>query len=81
MNVVNATVLRNSLKDTLEEVKKKDYLLVAKKGKIISAILDIDYFEDLLALTSPKYIESIKRAREDFKKGRVKTFEEVFGEV
>jgi len=81
MNIVNATILRNNLKDTLEEVKKRDYLLVSKKGKITSAILDIDYFEDLLALTSPKYIESIKKAREDIKKGRVKTFEEVFGEV
>lgn len=81
MNIVNATVLRNNLADTLKEVKKKDYLLVAKRGDITSAIVDIDYFEDLLAATSPKYIESIKRAREDIKKGRVKTFEEVFGEV
>lgn len=81
MNVVNATTLRDNLKDTLDEVKKKDYLLVAKRGEIISAIVDIDYFEDLLAATSPKYIESIKRAREDIKKGRVYTLEEVFGEI
>lgn len=81
MNIVNATVLRNNLKDTLEEVKKKDYLLVSKKGKITSAIVDIDFFEDLLALSSPKYLKSIQEAREDYRAGRVKTFEEVFGEV
>lgn len=81
MNVVNATVLRNNLKDTLDEVAKRNYLLVSKKGKIISAIVDIDFFEDLLALTSKKYLKSIKQAREDFKKGRFHTHEEVFGEI
>ena len=54
---------------------------MAKRGQITSAIVDIDYFEDLLAAISPKYIESIKRAREDIKKGRVYTHEEVFGDV
>lgn len=81
MNVVNATVLRNNLADALNEARKKDYLLVAKKGKITSAIVDIDFFEDLLALTSPKYIKSIKEARKDIKKGRVYTHEEAFGQI
>lgn len=81
MNVVNATVLRNNLKDTLDEVEKRNYLLISRRGKIASAIVDIDFFEDLLALTSKKYLKSIKEAREDFKAGRVKTFEEVFGGI
>ncbi|KKR25700.1 MAG: hypothetical protein UT57_C0058G0004 [Microgenomates group bacterium GW2011_GWC1_39_7] len=51
MNIINTTVLRNNLADALSEVaKKKDFLLVAKKGKITSAIVNIDLFEDLLAL-------------------------------
>lgn len=82
MNVVSSTVLRNHLADTLSEVsKKKDFLLVAKKGKITSAIVDIDFFEDLLALTDKDYLKSIKEARDDYKTGRVKTFEDVFGEL
>jgi hypothetical protein len=36
--------------------------------------------EDLLASTSPQYLESIKGARKDYKAKRVKTHKEVFGE-
>lgn len=34
--------------------------------------------EDIPALSSSKYLESIKEARKDVEVGRVKTFEEVF---
>lgn len=36
------------------------------------------FLEDLIASTSPDYLESIKEARADYKKGRVKTHDEVF---
>jgi len=36
--------------------------------------------EDLLAATSPEYLSSIREARADYKAGRVKTHEEVFGD-
>ena len=81
MNVVNATILRNNLADTLKEVKKKDYLLVAKRGKITSALVDIELFEDLLSLKDKAYVKSIKKAREEFEKGHVYTHEDVFGEI
>jgi prevent-host-death family protein len=82
MNVVSSTVLRNNLSDTLKEVaNNKKYLLVSKKGKPVSALVNLDFFEDLLALTNKKYINSIKEAREQFKKGEVYTHEEVFGEI
>jgi PHD/YefM family antitoxin component YafN of YafNO toxin-antitoxin module len=35
--------------------------------------------EDLLASTSPEYLESIREARRQFKRGRVKSHVEVFG--
>jgi len=38
-----------------------------------------DFLEELLATTSPEYLESIKDARADYKAGRVKTHDEVFG--
>jgi hypothetical protein len=31
--------------------------------------------EDILVLSSPEYLESIKDARQDFKEGKIKTFE------
>lgn len=34
--------------------------------------------EDILALSSPAYLKSIKESRQDFKKGKIKTFEQVF---
>jgi len=37
------------------------------------------FLEDLLASTSPEYLNSIREARADYKAERVKTHEEVFG--
>jgi hypothetical protein len=36
------------------------------------------FLEELLAATSPEYIESIKEARADYKAGRIKRHDEVF---
>lgn len=38
------------------------------------------FIEDLLAITSPEYLKSIKEAREDYKAGRIKSHKEIFGE-
>lgn len=38
------------------------------------------FLENLLAATCPEYLSSIKEARADYKAGRVRTHEEVFGE-
>lgn len=82
MNIVNATVLRNHLSDALKEVdRRKKYLLVAKKGKITSALINIELFEDLLALANKKYLSSIKKARKEYEQGGVFTHEQVFGEI
>lgn len=82
IQTVPATTLRNNLADILEEIaKKRNYLLVTKKGNPVSALVNLDFFEDLLALTSSKYLKSIKEAREQYKKGEVYTHEEVFGKL
>ena len=79
--IVQTTTFRNNLADVLKTLEKKKYLLIAKKNKLVSAVVNLDFFEDLLALTNKKYLDSIKEAREDYKKGDVYTFEEVFGKV
>lgn len=81
MDVVTTTTLRNNFADSLKEAIKKDYLLVAKRGKIVSALVSIDLFEDLLALKNRKYLASIKKAREEYQKGEIFTHEETFGEI
>ena len=81
MNIVNATILRNNLSDVINDVKKKDYILIAKRGKITSALVSVELFEDLLALKDKKYLKGIKKAREEYEKGEIFTHAEVFGEI
>ncbi|HHT9115778.1 MAG: hypothetical protein HY607_10525 [Planctomycetes bacterium] len=38
------------------------------------------FVEDLLAITSPDYLQSIREAREEYKAGKTKSHNEIFGE-
>ncbi|MEI6127683.1 MAG: hypothetical protein WCQ99_14145 [Pseudomonadota bacterium] len=38
------------------------------------------FLEDLIAATSPEYLTSIREARGDYKAGRTRKHEEVFGQ-
>ncbi|MBI5058011.1 MAG: hypothetical protein HZB61_15485 [Nitrospirae bacterium] len=38
------------------------------------------FIEDLLAMTSPDYLKSVKEARAEYKAGRTKSHKELFGE-
>ncbi len=58
---------------TVKELKK----LIRKT---VEEVLE-DYFEDLIALSSKKFINSIKKAREDYRKGKVKSMEDVLNEL
>lgn len=37
------------------------------------------FIEDLLAITSPEYLQSVKEARAEYKTGRTKSHKEIFG--
>lgn len=39
-----------------------------------------DFLENLLAATSPRYLASIKAARREAKRGRLRTHQSVFGD-
>ncbi len=58
------------------EVKPEEIIEAVKRMKREERAL---FLEDLLAATSPEYLESGKQAREDYKAGRVKTHKQVFG--
>ncbi len=64
----------------LENIKMeiKPEVIIAALNKMPKKERD-SFLEDLLASTSPEYLESIKEARADYKAGRVKTHQEVFG--
>jgi len=38
------------------------------------------FIEELLAITSPDYLQSIREAREEYKAGKTKSHNEIFGE-
>lgn len=82
-DVIQTTTLRNNLSDVLDSVeqKKLDYLLVARKGKVSAALVNLDLFEDLLALSSPEFIKTVKEAREQIKRGEYSSHEKLFGEL
>ena len=58
------------------EVQPEDIIEAVKRMKKTEREA---FLEDLLAATSPEYLESIREARADYTAGRVKTHEEVFG--
>ena len=82
MTTINATTLRNNFASAMEKItSSNDFMLVTNRGEVISALVDIDLFEDLLEVSNKEYLNSIKKAREEIKRGEVFTHEEVFGKL
>lgn len=80
--VVSMATLRNNLADAVNELdRNQEYMLITKRGKAVSALVNLDFFEDLLALTNKKYLKSIKKARNEVRLGEVMSHEEVFGDL
>lgn len=81
MQTITATTMRNNLATTLNQVDELDYLLIARNDKIKTALVNIDFFEDLLALSKPEYLKSIKKARLDYQNKKTFSHQDVFGEL
>ena len=80
--IVQSSNLRNHLSDVLDSLSSKQkYFLIARNQEIDAAIVDIDFFEELLASLSPEYRKSIKEARKNFEKGEMFSHEDVFGKL
>ncbi|OGY28740.1 MAG: hypothetical protein A3A61_00870 [Candidatus Woykebacteria bacterium RIFCSPLOWO2_01_FULL_43_14] len=79
---VETTKLRNNLASAISEVnKKKDFLIVTKNGEPVAGLVNLDLLEDIEAANSKAFLDSIKEAREQMKKGEFYTHEEVFGDI
>ena len=76
---VEATYFRNNMANLSDQVVETGTpLYVTKRNGKDVVILDVDYFEDYLCSINPKFLKEIQKSREDFKKGRYFTLEEVF---
>jgi hypothetical protein len=64
LSSVKIKISQEEIIEAIKEMKKKDRE---------------SFLEDLLAATSPEYLEGIRESRADYKAGRVKTHKEVFG--
>ena len=62
------------------ETNVKDLAVVEFQSLILDTMRATlkDFIEDVSALSSPKYLESIEEARNDYREGRVKHLEELF---
>jgi PHD/YefM family antitoxin component YafN of YafNO toxin-antitoxin module len=66
-------------------VLNKAIKMEVKPEAIIQAVKNMkkkerdSFLEDLLAATSPEYLQSIKESRDDYRNGRIKSHGEVFG--
>ena len=79
---ISTATLRSNLADAVKSVASRNpFLVVTKKHRPVSALVNIDFFEDLLARASPEYLKSIRQAREDYRKGRVHSHHEIFGRL
>ncbi len=78
---IDSSDLRNNLSSTIDAVTAGQTLIVKKRGKEQVAIIDIDTYEDLLEASNPEYLKSIKKAREEYKKGEIFSLEDVFGDL
>ncbi len=64
LSVIKVSLSRQEVIGAVKSMNKKD-----RDG----------FLEELLAATSPEYLDSIKEARADYHAGRVKMHDEVFG--
>ncbi len=64
------------LKAIRVEVKQEEIIHAVKKMRKKEREA---FLEDLLASISPEYLKSIREARADYKAGRTKSHDEVFG--
>lgn len=62
------------------QTKIKDLTVIELEKLISDAVRRSmeEFVEDMEALSSKKYFRSVKEARDDYKEGRTKQFEEVF---
>ena len=78
---ISTSKLRDNIAAALDSVEGNNILIVTRRGKPEKAIVGLDEYEDLLAASNPAYLEKIRQAREEVKRGEVFNMDEVFGDL
>jgi prevent-host-death family protein len=84
-NVVPVTTLKRDLMKLLKKVDERgDLYLITRDGKSAGILMSVDEYEGLMEtlqiLSDRALLRSLKRAEEDFRKGRTYTHKQVFSE-
>ena len=61
--------------------KTKKPVIITDRGVPVTAMIDIEEFEDFLFLRQPEYVASLKRALDQSDRGEVVPMEEVFARL
>lgn len=78
VKTTNMRNARSNFSATLEAATNGDVIIIQRRGKKDTAVVDADLLEDWLAVQSPQYIEAIARARAETEEI---AFEEVFKDL
>ena len=80
--IINSTKLRKNIASVLDAISEDNSIcIISRNGQQKHAIIDLDYLEDLLAISNPRYLQEIAEARQQAKAGQVFALEDVFGDV
>lgn len=77
----NMASLRSHLADALEQAAGGDIVLVKRRGKRDTALIDSELLEDFLAATNPRVIKKVAQARKDITTGKIVAFEDVLHDI
>ncbi len=77
----NMTNLRSNLADALDQVASGDIVLVKRRGKPDTALIDSDLLEDFVAATNPRIIKKTVQARAEVAAGKTVSLEDVFQDI
>ena len=84
-NTVPISEARQELPELIDKVRKlHNRYFVTKRGKVAAVIISAEEFESwgetLDIISNQAEMKTMKKAIGDIKKGKIKTFKEVFGE-
>lgn len=84
-NIIPVTTAKRELMKLLKKVQEGgDPLVITREGRAAGILMGSDEYESLIEtleiLSDKKLMRSIRRAREDFKKGRSYRHDQVFKE-
>ncbi len=80
--VVDSTFLRNNWGHLTAKIANTlKPLIVQKRNEERFAIVDLDEYEDFLLSQNPDYVKSIKKSRDQYKKGNYISLEDMMRKI